>query len=92
MNLEKYSFEELIELNSKILKRLKYLEKQRINKFEFGDYVSFQDENGNTIKGHVKTLNKKTITIICENKHSWRVSPRLLTKIPLGVLATPPQH
>ena len=91
MNIDKLSYDELIQLNRKIFERIKQLDKNKMERFQFGDYVSFEDQQGNIVKGHVKTVNQKTITIICQNRHSWRVSPRFLTKIPVGVLSQPPQ-
>jgi hypothetical protein len=60
-----------------------------MDKFEFGDFASFESENGEIIRRHEKQINQKTVTIISENKLRWRVSPNYLRKIPTSELSDP---
>ena len=87
------TYDELVSLNKEIVTRINMLVELKIEnemiRFKFGDYVTFRSEEGNIIKGHVKQINRKTVTIISEDRIKWRVSPNFLSKVPTGVLAKP---
>lgn len=83
MSIENLSFEELIELNSKIVKRLRELNKiekhKELQRFEVGDSVYFIN-NGKTITGTVIRINQRTLSIKTA-QGMWYVAPRAVKKI-----------
>lgn len=91
MDIEKLSLEQLIELNRRIVRRIRYLSEIKtgdaLRKFEIGDRVSFQNE-GRTVEGMVVRVNQKTATIQTK-EGSWRIPPRFLTKVDLRRLPQP---
>jgi hypothetical protein len=68
VDLTDYTEEELIELNRRIVERLRSLHQQRryqeMARFNLGDTVSFTAEAGRTVAGKVIRANAKTITIL----------------------------
>lgn len=84
IDLEKFSYEELIELNRRIVERIKQMRTMRdaYNMMEFtkGDTVSFVS-NGQTLIGRIVRLNKKTVSVDCKDGSQWKVSPSFLKKI-----------
>lgn len=82
MEIENLSLEELVKLNSKIIKRIRELNKIRLcsdlQKFEVGDRVCF-DGNGSIITGVVIRVNQKSLTIKTD-QGMWYVAPKLVKK------------
>ncbi len=82
VDLTDYTEEELIELNRRIVERLRSLHQQRrykeMARFNLGDTVSFTAEAGRTVLGKVIRANAKTITVLSATGEHWRVSPGLL--------------
>ncbi|MBI3182154.1 MAG: hypothetical protein HYZ28_08410 [Myxococcales bacterium] len=91
IDLSQYSEDELIDLNRKIVERLRSLRQRRcleeMARFDIGDTVSFMPEAGRVIVGRVARTNAKTITVISTNGQRWRVSPALLSRAVEGELA-----
>ena len=73
---------ELIELNNRIVERLRYLEQLETHatmlKFRVGDRVSFRGRDGREITGVLKKYNKKTVTVVSDTGQRWNVSPGFL--------------
>lgn len=73
MNLEidQLTEEELIELNHKIVERLRLLEQMRAHgammQFSIGQRVSFDDSGGRSVRGALTRYNKKTVTVISDD-------------------------
>lgn len=84
IDLNKLSVEQLIELNADVVARVKYLRQKEsykaLAKFNVGDRVSFQTNQGTVIKGHIVRLNKKTATLHADDHHHWNVAPQMLKK------------
>jgi hypothetical protein len=82
IDLNRLSEEELIELNRRVIERLRSLQQQRrfkdLARFNLGDSVSFTPESGRTIFGKVIRANTKTITVLASTGERWRVAPGLL--------------
>lgn len=85
VNIDELTEQELIELNHKIVERLKFLESYRSHKemmnFAIGDKVSFQPSGRGRQLGILTKFNRKSVTVITENGERWNVSPHLLSKV-----------
>ena len=75
---------ELIELNHRVVERLKFLESMRAHaemmEFSVGDKVCFHSSSRDITVGILVKYNKKTVTILTEDGQKWNVSPHLLEK------------
>jgi len=84
-DIEKLNEKELIELNRRIIERLKFLESMRHHKkmmeFNVGDKVNFEPPGRDVQTGTLVKYNKKTVTVITESGEHWNVSPHLISKI-----------
>jgi len=71
---------ELIDLNHRVVERLKFLNHMRAHaqmlEFRIGERVSFQPEGRPLIVGVLTRYNKKTVTVITESGEHWNVAPR----------------
>jgi len=89
LDIDHLSEAELIDLNRRIVERLKFLSHMRAHArmlaFSVGDRVSFQPDGRPTLFGILTRYNKKTVTVITEGGEHWNVSPHLLRR---GVDAT----
>ena len=76
---------ELIELNNRIVERLRFMHQARSHKrmldFKIGDRVSFQPEGRGLLVGTLTRYNKKTVTVITEAGERWNVAPAFLRRI-----------
>jgi hypothetical protein len=76
---------ELIDLNHRIVERLRFLNQMRSHKrmldFRIGDRVSFQPEGRPALSGVLTRYNKKTVTVVTDGGERWNVSPGLLQVI-----------
>ena len=76
---------ELIDLNHRIVERLKFLNHMRAHaqmlEFRIGDRVSFQPEGRPVQIGMLTRYNKKTVTVITEGGEHWNVVPGLLRRV-----------
>jgi hypothetical protein len=74
---------ELIDLNRRIVERLRFLSQTRAHhkmlEFKVGDRVSFKPDDRPALSGVLTKYNKKTVTIITDNGEHWNVAPGLLT-------------
>ena len=85
INIDELTEEELIDLNHRIVERLKFLESYHTHKemmeFSPGDQVSFKPAGQKKKTGTLVKFNKKTVTVITDTGQKWNVSPHLLTKV-----------
>jgi hypothetical protein len=83
-NIDHLTEAELIDLNRRIVERLKFLSQMRTHArmldFSVGDKVSFQPDGRPTRFGILTRYNKKTVTVITVGGEYWTVSPHLLRK------------
>ena len=83
IDIDKLSMEELLDLNRRIVERLKYLAARDTleisKKFRVGDTVEFQSEDS-TIHGLVIRINRKTLSIKTK-EGQWNVPPQFLKKV-----------
>jgi len=85
VDINKFSEPELIDLNRRIVERLKMMQQLKAHaammEFRVGEKVTFQDNGGSSVYGVLTKYNKKTVTVITEDGRHWNVSPSLLTKV-----------
>ena len=79
IDIDGLSFEELLELNQRVVARLKMLESMQAHvemmAFNIGARVSFEAQNGRLLGTLVK-YNRKTVTVVTDNGHSAGISHR----------------
>jgi hypothetical protein len=84
-DIDSLSYDELVELNHKIVARLKFLDSMHAHKemmqFSPGDQVCFEPPGREKLFGTLVKYNKKTVTVITESGQKWNVSPHLLSKV-----------
>ena len=85
IDIDKMTEAELVELNHRIVQRLKFLESMHHHhemlKFNVGDKVSFESPGRGRLTGTLVKYNQKTVTIITDAGQRWNVAPSLLSKI-----------
>ncbi|MCP4429740.1 MAG: hypothetical protein GY806_02055 [Gammaproteobacteria bacterium] len=85
IDIDNLAEDELVELNHRIVERLKFLETfhthNEMMQFNPGEQVSFQPSGRGTQFGTLVKFNKKTVTVITESGQKWNVSPHLLKKV-----------
>ncbi|MDH3443801.1 MAG: hypothetical protein OEN50_07760 [Deltaproteobacteria bacterium] len=87
VDIDKLSEDELIDLNHRIVERLRFLNQMRAHSqmldFGIGERVTFQPEGRPELAGIVTRYNRKTLTVITDAGERWNVSPRVLRKAPM---------
>jgi hypothetical protein len=85
IDIDKLTEEELIDLNHRIVERLRFLSQMRAHSkmldFRIGDRVTFQPEGRPPVVGMLTRYNKKTVTVITDSGQHWNVAPGLLRKV-----------
>jgi hypothetical protein len=84
IDIDKLSEPELIDLNSRVIARLRFLRQMRAHTsmlaFSLGERVSFQPDGHPVLVGIITKYNRKSVTVITETGQHWTVAPSLLTK------------
>jgi hypothetical protein len=84
IDIDKPSEDELVDLNNRIVARLRFLNQMRAHSqmldFRIGDRVTFQPEGRPPLFGIITRYNKKTVTVITDSGQHWNVAPGLLRK------------
>jgi len=82
ININQLTEAELVELNQKIVERLRFFHQMRAHasmlNFSIGDRVVFDTDDGRTITGTLVRYNKRSVSIIADDHHRWNVSPSYL--------------
>ena len=85
IDIDKLTEEELIDLNNRIVARLRFLNHMRAHSqmldFRIGDRVTFHPEGHPQLFGIVTRYNRKSLTVITDSGQRWNVAPRLLRKV-----------
>jgi hypothetical protein len=80
--------EELIELNHKVVARLRFLSQMRSHSamldFRIGERVKFHPTGGPELTGILTRYNKKTVTVVTDSGQHWNVAPGLLSRVDSG--------
>ena len=83
IDIDRLSEAELVDLNNRIVARLRFLREMRAHaamlEFRIGDRVEFHPEGRPPVLGVLTRYNKKTVTVIIDNGEHWNVAPGLLT-------------
>ncbi len=84
LDIDKLTEEELIDLNNRIVARLRFIHQFRAHskmlEFSIGDRVSFQPDGHPELTGILTRYNKKTVTVIADSGQQWNVAPSFLRK------------
>jgi len=79
------NYDELVDLNQRIVARLKFLDSMHAHKemmqFSIGDQVCFEPPGRGKQFGTLVKYNRKTVTVITASGQKWNVSPHLLNKM-----------
>ena len=85
IDIDRLTEAELIDLNRRIVERLRFLQQMRAHKdmlsFRIGERVSFEPADRPPVFGILTRYNRKTVTVITEDGRQWNVSPHLLRKV-----------
>lgn len=84
IDIDKLSLEELVDLNHRIVERLKFMESMHhhaeMMKFSIGEKVSFEPPGRPRQIGTLVKYNKKSVTVITDAGQKWTVAPGLISK------------
>jgi hypothetical protein len=85
VDIDKLSEPELIDLNHRIVARLRFLSQTRAHAemlaFKIGDRVSFEPGGRGPVEGMLTRYNKTTVTVITDDGQQWNVSPAFVKKV-----------
>jgi hypothetical protein len=85
VDIDKLSEEELIDLDDRIVERLRSLSEMRTHSkmldFKIGDRVTFHPHRRPPVVGMLTRYNKKLFTVITDSGQHWNVAPGLLRKL-----------
>src|SRR5207344_2581406 len=84
IDIDKLTEAELIDLNNRIVARLRFLNQMRAHEkmleFKIGDRVEFQPEGRPLLVGVLTRYNKKSVTVVTDNGGHWNVAPGFLRR------------
>jgi len=84
IDIDKLTEAELIDLNHRVVARLKFLHQMKAHAamldFRIGEQVSFQPDGRPLITGIIAKYNRKTVTVVTSDGHQWNVPPMFLRK------------
>lgn len=84
IDIDKLTENELIDLNNRIVARLKFIHQFRAHsqmlEFSIGDQVCFQPDDHPLLTGMLTRYNKKTVTVVTDGGQQWNVAPSFLRK------------
>ena len=84
IDIDSLSEAELIDLNHRIVARLRALRDMRAHvgmlEFRIGDRVTFQPPGRARLSGVLTRYNRKSVTVITDEGAQWNVAPSLLAK------------
>lgn len=93
IDIDKLTESELIDLNNRVVARLKFLHQMRTHAcmldFSIGETVAFQPDGHPVLTGIISKYNRKTVTVITTNGQQWNVTPTLLHKSESSTAAAP---
>lgn len=82
IDIDQLSEEELIELNHKVVERLRLMRQirshQEMFRFKIGDRVTFHPSGHGPQTGTLTRFNRKSVTVITDNGGHWNVDPSLI--------------
>jgi len=88
INIDQLSEEELVELNHKIVARLRFLRQMQSHAqmldYRIGERVRFYPAGQPEVIGTLTRYNRKSVTVITDSGQHWNVHPGLLHKMQSG--------
>jgi len=85
IDIDALSREELVELNDRVIERLKYLDavyaQRAMMALNIGSQVSFDSSRHGRVFGTLIKFNRKTVVVLTEDGVQWRIPPDILTPI-----------
>jgi hypothetical protein len=85
IDIDRLSEAELVDLNHRIVERLRLLQQMRSHvqmlEFKVGERVQFQPDGHPPVTGVLTRYNRKTVTVIAETGQHWNVSPQFLQRV-----------
>ena len=94
INIDRLTEAELIDLNHRIVERLRVLQHMRAHvdmlEFRIGERVTFQPDGRGPVQGMLVRYNRKSVTVLTDDGHRWNVSPSLLSRATAADRARPP--
>ncbi len=85
IDIDKLTEPELVDLNRRIVERLRFLNQMRAHatmlEFSVGDHVSFEPGGEPTVFVVITRYNKKTVSVLSEDGRRWTVSPQYIRKV-----------
>ena len=82
IDIDRLSEPELIDLNRRIVERLRMMQTlrshQQMMKFSVGQRVRFEPPGHGVLSGMITRYNRKTVTVITDDGGQWNVAPTLL--------------
>ena len=85
IDIDQLTEAELIDLNHRIVERLRFLDQMRAHgemlEFEIGNRVTFQPPGQGHLAGMLTRYNTKTVTVITVTGQRWNVSPAVLSRV-----------
>ncbi|AHE97657.1 hypothetical protein [Thioalkalivibrio paradoxus] len=82
INIDQLTEAELIDLNRRVVERLKFLQHMRAHsammRFSIGQRVVFDAPGQPQVTGVLVKYNKKTVSVVTDEGVQWNVSPGLL--------------
>lgn len=93
IDIDKLTEPELVDLNRRIVERLRLLQQMRAHQqmlaFKIGDRVAFRAYGRGTVEGMLTRYNRKSVTVITDDGRQWNVSPALLSRAAVPSAAQP---
>jgi len=84
VDIDKLSEAELIDLNNRVVERLRFLSQMRTHSqmldYKIGERVTFHPDGHPPLVGIVTRYNRKTVTVITDSGQQWNVAPGLLRR------------
>jgi hypothetical protein len=85
IDIDSLSEAELIDLNNRIVERLRFLDSVRAHsemmEFRIGERVSFEPAGRGRLIGTLVKYNRKTVTVVTGDGQKWNVSPHFLAPV-----------
>ncbi|GIX23534.1 MULTISPECIES: hypothetical protein [Caldimonas] len=85
IDIDRLSEEELIDLNNRVVERLRFIRQAHAHRamlqFRIGEVVAFEPDGRGRIEGVITRYNKKSVTVLTPDGQQWRVSPGYLRKV-----------
>ena len=84
INIDELSEAELIDLNHRIVERLRFLSQMRAHSqmldFKIGERVTFHPNGYPPLVGIVARYNRKSLTVVTDAGQRWNIAPSLLRR------------